>query len=233
MATQKQIEANRRNALKSTGPRTDEGKARVKFNALRHGVRAETLALPHEHDEEVQTFVDDVITAIAPRDAVEAELAAEIATLSWKLRRAERIEHAYLSKRIMNLELKIRETEEERAGWELEMLAYDDDAAGQRRRRYVGGIRNSLARARKELVQWRKMQEVEEVEQVEVAPEPRPAVAKETGSAAAKTVEQARSQTIVPRHVPPEIGFVRQSINEGAGFLDFAVGAGRQGGRVG
>ena len=37
MTSEKKAEANRRNALKSTGPKTPEGKAAVRLNALRHG----------------------------------------------------------------------------------------------------------------------------------------------------------------------------------------------------
>jgi hypothetical protein len=45
MASRRQIEANRRNALKSTGPRTQEGKARSRKNALRHGFASLTIGV--------------------------------------------------------------------------------------------------------------------------------------------------------------------------------------------
>ena len=47
MATEKQFEANRQNAQKSTGPKTPEGRAAVRLNGVKHGLTAETIRNPH------------------------------------------------------------------------------------------------------------------------------------------------------------------------------------------
>ncbi len=194
MATEKQIAANRRNAQKSTGPKSAEGKAASRFNALNHGLRAAQLALPHESNEEVQAFVGAIIEAITPRDAVEAELACEIATLSWKLRRAERYEHAVLSKRMHALADGLVGQDEEETLWNYEIAAFDDDQNGLRRRRYINTLRNSLSRARKELRLWHESHP-DPVEEPEA-------------------VEEATPEVEVEAEVTPEIGFVRQESNE-------------------
>ena len=56
MSSLKQIEANRRNALKSTGPTTPEGKERSRCNAVRHGLTAETVIAALEDAEDYQAF---------------------------------------------------------------------------------------------------------------------------------------------------------------------------------
>jgi hypothetical protein len=58
MATAAQIEANRRNAQRSVGPRTQTGKDRSKLNALGHGCRANILVLPIEDFGEYEQEAD-------------------------------------------------------------------------------------------------------------------------------------------------------------------------------
>ncbi len=50
MTSDKQIRANRRNALKSTGPKTPEGKTAVRMNARMHGLRSQEVLLPGEDE---------------------------------------------------------------------------------------------------------------------------------------------------------------------------------------
>ena len=90
MATLLQIEANRRNALKSTGPRTPEGKAAVRMNALKHGLRARTVVLPSENAEEFHQLCDDLEAEWQPQSRTEQFYVEQMAVSQWKLNRMER-----------------------------------------------------------------------------------------------------------------------------------------------
>ena len=94
MSSFKQIEANRRNALKSTGPTTPEGKRRSRCNAVRHGLTAETVIAPLEDSEDYQGFEAAVIADYDVELAVERELVLRLASVLWRLRRATSIETA-------------------------------------------------------------------------------------------------------------------------------------------
>jgi hypothetical protein len=92
MATQKQIEANRRNAQKSTGPKTEEGKAKARFNALKHGMTAEVAVLPHEDNVSYEELRRTTIESYQPANGAELMLVDLIAINYWRLLRARRVE---------------------------------------------------------------------------------------------------------------------------------------------
>ena len=94
MTSFKQIEANRRNALKSTGPTTPEGKECSRRNAVRHGLTAETVIAALENSEDYQAFEAAVIADYDAELAVERELVLRLASVLWRLRRATGIETA-------------------------------------------------------------------------------------------------------------------------------------------
>ena len=94
MSSLKQIEANRRNALKSTGPTTLKGKERSRCNAVRHGLTAETVIAALEDAEDYQAFEAAVIADYDAESAVERELVLRLASVLWRLRRATSIETA-------------------------------------------------------------------------------------------------------------------------------------------
>jgi hypothetical protein len=92
MTSLKQIEANRRNAQKSTGPRSETGKQRASLNALRHGLTAETVVVSLEDPEDYKLFEEAIAAEYDAESAVERELVLRLANLLWRLRRATSIE---------------------------------------------------------------------------------------------------------------------------------------------
>lgn len=104
MATRKQIRANRRNARKSTGPKSEAGKAASSANALSHGLTAaRTVVLPEEEPEDFERLRQGVVADLAPAGALQEALAQRIAALLWRLDRVARLEaelfaHGHLAK---------------------------------------------------------------------------------------------------------------------------------------
>ena len=94
MATEKQIEANRRNAQKSTGPTTAEGKSKAKFNALKHGITADTAVLPYEDPQSYEQMRQALIDHYEPANAGEQMLVELVVVNYWRLLRARRVEAA-------------------------------------------------------------------------------------------------------------------------------------------
>jgi hypothetical protein len=92
MTTFRQIEANRRNARKSTGPVTEEGKQRSRCNAVRHGLTAETVIGALEDAEDYKAFEAAIVADYDAQSAVERELVLRLASLLWRLRRATTME---------------------------------------------------------------------------------------------------------------------------------------------
>jgi len=84
MSSEKKIAASRRNALKSTGPRTREGKAVSRLNALRHGLRASKTILPPEKWEELLKTRDRFLAVQPPENIQQLRALAESACAEWK-----------------------------------------------------------------------------------------------------------------------------------------------------
>ena len=90
----RKVAANRANAARSTGPRSDEGKARSAMNAVRHGLAARAALLPGEDPAELERLGAEIEADLRPAGAAERELVGRVVSLSWRLRRVARAEEA-------------------------------------------------------------------------------------------------------------------------------------------
>lgn len=93
MSSQQQIQANRKNAKKSTGPKTPEGKAAASQNALKHGLTATRDVVATESQEDYDAHRQALLEELTPQGPMQSILAERIVSLSWRLRRAGYIQN--------------------------------------------------------------------------------------------------------------------------------------------
>jgi hypothetical protein len=176
MASQSQIDANRRNAQKSTGPRTQEGKAKSRRNGLQHGLTAKTCMFEDEDPEALLSILEEIREKFNPQDTDEDFLIERMAKARFKYNRIMPIEAA-----IYNLRLSVDRTPKEitealgvngQRAW-----AYMRDANG-------GNALSKLARYETSLLREydRSRQELEKLQKIRAAGPTPPPVADELRS---------------------------------------------------
>jgi hypothetical protein len=100
MPSERQLAANKKNAQKSTGPKTPEGRAAVRLNGVKHGLTASTLVLPGESESDFESLLDSFEAEHHPATPTEEALVRQMAMAQWRLRRLYHVEAAFLSLRL-------------------------------------------------------------------------------------------------------------------------------------
>ena len=88
----KQVEANKQNAQKSTGPKSFWGKHQASGNALTHGLHANKHLIIGEQVEEFEQYKSSMLAMLDPVNAIQEETALQIISAGWRLRRYTNVE---------------------------------------------------------------------------------------------------------------------------------------------
>src|SRR5437588_6038779 len=95
--TEAQLQANRANALKSTGPRTPEGKEVSRLNAITHGVTRQVMVMPAPQMQAYLDFSQEQFTAYRPADPIDNQVVQTIVDTQWRLNLARNFEFTVLA----------------------------------------------------------------------------------------------------------------------------------------
>lgn len=85
---------------RSGGPRTEEGKAVAAANSLKTGIYATTVVMPDESEQDFQELRDSLLVELGASGVLEASLVHELAVLTWKKARLDRLEHRVVMQRL-------------------------------------------------------------------------------------------------------------------------------------
>src|SRR3954451_18392353 len=103
IVSEARLAANRRNAARSTGPKTEKGKQRSRANALKHGLCATVVVA--EDAKLVQQRASDWFDALKPQNEYQSWLVDEVAIISLRIDRCERMERRARDVKAMRAEL--------------------------------------------------------------------------------------------------------------------------------
>jgi hypothetical protein len=166
MSSQLQIDANRRNAQLSTGPRSPEGKAKVAHNGRPHGLSSRNPVLPIENPAEFQALLDRLRATYQPANEAQEFSLREMAWADWRLRRVVRIESGMYAYRLEKIRLgehcpdtapqPARTIRQQRYDQETRLLGIAffrdcEDNAFVKLSRYENALRRAYYKARNEL----------------------------------------------------------------------------------
>src|SRR6266852_4696149 len=108
MPTEAQINANRLNAQKSTGPTSPEGKARSALNALKSGIDAWSHIIPGEDPDELEALTEQFLRHYQPADPVQLSLVDTLVSTEWIQRRLRRVEAQLWNYQVEFLDISIQ-----------------------------------------------------------------------------------------------------------------------------
>ena len=193
MATPKQNEANRQNAQNSTGPRSAEGKAASRFNALKSGIDAKAQVIPGEDPDQLEVLVAEYQERFSTATPERRLLVDTLVSSEWLLRRLNRAEAEFWQYEAHRTESNYNSNEHPEG-----RVLYHGDRTFDRLQRRIDSIGRNYHRALKEL------QSLEAAEQPEEGATPQP----EAPAGAGLPVCPVSSQS--NQRPGPQIGFVPQ-----------------------
>ena len=132
MATNKQKAANRANAQKSTGPKSEAGKSVARMNANKHGLTAKTIVIGDEDPKAFDALRAQLEAEFNPRPGLEADLVERLAINIWRMRRMPVFEAAIIALVCERAASKKRQGDDSDACWDIELkeVPFEDIALG-------------------------------------------------------------------------------------------------------
>jgi hypothetical protein len=138
-------EINRRNAQRSTGPKSAEGKARARLNALKHGLRAEEFALPGEDCDELKRLTDEWVEYYEPRSPGERAVLDRCVYATVQLQRCARYQAEAVAEQVRTAQEDWNRQQEEEFAELVERLKTEPEKAVRNLKRSTMGCRWLIA----------------------------------------------------------------------------------------